>query len=184
MKTIDVLGLGESISGYNNTGNETIGVNDIFKHYPVDHLLVMDQPHRFAKERLATIILSTPKKFYSSVRDDKECYVWESLVPNFTPIKTEKGRGYLKTLDDPDTYSISSNSPFTACVMAYKMGAKKIVMYGVDFNTHPHLSKDNSIETILLHYKKLFDELKGKGVIIGVSSTHSRLSAVLPVLTS
>ena len=40
-KVIEVLGLGPSISEYVPSGNETIGVNDIFKHYPVDNLLLM-----------------------------------------------------------------------------------------------------------------------------------------------
>lgn len=180
MKTIDVLGLGESILDYKNDGSETIGVNDIYKHYPVDYLLVMDQPHRFTKDRLATILLSTPKKFYSNVRDDSGKYIWGGM-PNFIPILTEKGRGNLKSIDEPDLYSLSNNSPFTACVMAYKMGAKRIVLYGVDLNTHRHLSSENMLSTILVHYKNLFEKLKDRGVGLFVSSEKSKLSAIIPV---
>lgn len=178
VKIIDVLGLGETISDYSGE-NESVGVNDIFKFHRVDHLLVMDQPHRFTKERLSTILLSTPKKFYSNVKIDG-AYVWEKLVNNFVPIETERGRGFVKTLDSKE-YSISNNSPFTACVLAYKLGAKNIVMHGVDFINHPHLSKDNSIQNVLQHFKTLRSALNNRGVGLFVSSKKSRLSEIIPV---
>lgn len=105
-----------------------------------------------------------------------------NLVRNFVPIQTERGRGFLKTLGDPNIYSLSNNTPFTACVMAYKMGARKIIMHGVDFKTHPHLSKENAIESVLKHFKQLRIELENRGVKLYVSSNHSALSSVVPSL--
>jgi hypothetical protein len=178
---IDVLGLGESIKNYNPSGNITIGVNDIFKYHKVDHLLVMDKPERFERERLKTIMLSTPKKFYSNCREENGTYTWQNLVNNFIPITPEKGRGNVKTLDS-DRYSISSNSTFTAVVLAYKLGAKQINCYGLDFNTHPHLSSDRSLETIIEHFTKLRDELSKRYITVFVSSQNSKLASVFPVL--
>lgn len=181
IKTIDVLGLGESINKYVNTGNITIGVNDIYKYHKVDHLLVMDKPERFTRERLKTIMLSTPKKFYSNCKEESGSYTWQNLVNNFTPIIPEKGRGNVKTLDS-ERYSISSNSTFTAVVLAYKLGAKQINCYGLDFNTHPHLSSERSLETILEHFSNLKRELDKRFVNVYVSSPNSKLSAIFPVL--
>lgn len=178
VKIIDVLGLGETILDY-KPGNETVGVNDIFKFHKIDHLLVMDKPNRFSKERLSTILLSTPKKFYSNVKDETG-YVWEKLVKNFVPIETERGRGFVNTLDSKE-FSISNNSTFTACVLAYKLGAKKIVMYGVDFINHPHLSAENSFSNVLNHFKTLKSALNNRGVELFVSSKKSRLSEIIPV---
>lgn len=174
--TIDVLGLGESIRDYRSTSNITIGVNDIYKFVKTDYLLVMDEPQKFTKERLGTILTSTPKKFYTNRTE------WIGIVNNLEIFKTAKGRGSLKDIDDQSVLCHSSNSPYVAACLAHKMGAKKIVLYGVDFNTHNVLSRPDMLERIKKHFKDLNIALNKRGVRLFVSSDKSKLCGVLPLM--
>lgn len=170
--TIDVLGLGETVREYKPTGNITVGVNDIFKYFPVDYLVLADPPQRFPEpDRFKTIMESTPKKFLCPKK-------WP--VDNFEFIQLSAGRGMFKDFDT--TYAFSNNSPFIACVHAYKLGAKEIHLYGADFNTHETLSNEQSKKTILKHYKELRLELLKRGCELKVSSKKSLLSSILPLI--
>jgi hypothetical protein len=171
---VDVLGLGETVKDYRPSGNTTVGVNDVFKYFPVDYLVLVDPPQRFNEpDRYKTIMESTPKKFLCTKP-------WP--VPNFELIQRAPGRGMLGDLDKPEIYCVSNNSTFTACHHAYKLGAKEIRLYGADFNTHSVLSKPKMLATILNHYGDLKNELKKRGVRLAVSSRASALSSVLPLI--
>lgn len=171
---IDVLGLGETVREYKPCGNITVGVNDIFKYFPVDYLILADPPQRFPeKDRYKTIVESTPKKFLCPEP-------WP--VNNFELIKLAPGRGMIKELDTHGVYCFSNNSPYLACVHAYKLGAKEIRLFGVDFNTHEALSNEQSIKRIREHYSALNKEFLKRGVVMKVSSRASVLSSVLPLI--
>lgn len=172
--TIEVLGLGETVSTFKPNENVTVGVNDIFKFHPVQHLILADGPKKFREpDRFKTIIQSTPEKFY--------CFEpWPVL--NFVRIhKALRGRGRTEDLDTNGfIYSISS--PFIACVLAYKLGGKNIIMHGVDFNTHNCLSKPHTLKKVIDDFKTLNLAFKVRGVSLFVSSRESALSKVLPVV--
>lgn len=170
---INILGLGESIKTYSPDNNTTIGVNDVFKFFPVDHLVVIDPMKRFTMDRLHTIINSKPKQFYSNYPQWKEC------VNNFNQLNLSCGYDFSQ-LDNPDVCLHSNNSVFVACVLAYKLKANDIVIYGADFNTHPNFHPQ-TIKTALLHFETLRKELKKRNVNLFVSSRISKLSTVLPV---
>lgn len=169
---INVLALGESVATYRPDGNTTVGVNDIFKFFPVDHLVVIDRPTRFHPDRVNTIVNSKPTRFYSHLPE------WSTL-PNFKHIDLSAGVDF-RALDVPGIITHSNNSAFVAAVLAYKLGGKEIVIYGADFKTHPNFHP-NTIRTALQHFSTLYKELKRRGVRLYVSSPQSRLAEFLPI---
>lgn len=165
--TIEILGLGESLSEYVPNGNITIGVNDIHSRIKTDYVVCVDVHEAFNRERLEVIKETKCKGFYSQL----DC--WQ-LLPNFNKISLSR----ICELNDVDKFRCSNNSPFVACVLAYKLGAKKIVLWGVDFRTHQHL-KDASFLRALDHYKWLKSELKKNGCDLVIGSTYSALHSLL-----
>lgn len=169
---IDVLGLGESLNRFTNTGNITVGVNDIFKHHPVDYLCIVDLPNKFTKERLHTILLSTPQKFFTQLPE------WRQLVTNYQQVKFAHGRGNLTDLNKKELICYSNNSTFVACVIAFKLGAKEIYLYGADFNTHPNFSV-NSLNRVEKDFSDLYKALLTFGCTLYVTK-ESALSSIIP----
>lgn len=173
--TVDVLALGESLSDYKHTGNITIGVNDIYSRgIKTDYLVLVDPPGRFEPDRLKSILDSKPKYFYSNNIE------WSSMVSNFRHMKLSNIRYSLKDLDEPYIYPYSNNSAFSACVLAYKIGAKEIITWGADFNTHAVLSKPETKQRIKDTFKDLRKALNIRGVKLICGSKESILSEVLP----
>lgn len=176
---VSVLGLGRTLEKYHKwDGLEvTIGVNDIFKHHSTDFLILLDRPQRFTPERLKTILSSQSARVITHLED------WRKHFEIIDVIKLAPARGDLTHLDS-DLYPYSSNSPYVACVLAYKLGAKEIVLYGVDFANHQSLTGDAHIKMILGHYSELYKELKRRGVSLSICSEESRLSEVIPTTSS
>jgi len=162
---IDVLGLGESIKEFKPNGNITIGVNDIAKYFKTDYLVVVDKPERFTKKRLETIVNHRCKMFTHL----KEWLPYRKV----NLIQLAYGRGSLNDIET-ERYCYSNNSTYVAVVLAYKLGATKINIFGADFNSHPTLNT----QTVLIDFKRLFDYLKGKGIEITVTK-QSRLNEVI-----
>jgi hypothetical protein len=177
--TINVLGLGESLVEYlkqyrRGTVQDdlSIGVNDIAATVATDFVVCVDLPEAFTFERAQTIRKTECKGFYSSVGS------WSNVL-NFKSIEFNSGRGVVDHLDNKNfCYSISS--PYVAAVLAYKMGAKKIVLHGVDFRTHKNF-KDAKLIKALNDFRVLNDALKIRGVQLMVSSSFSALSEFLPL---
>ena len=168
----DVLGLGESLNNYTPTGNKTIGVNDIWSRVKTGHVVCVDLPNRFTPERLKTIINSNCE-FYTPLIE------WEGLR-QINKIALVNARGSLKELDSQDKVCYSNNSAFVACVMAWKLGAKELYLYGVDFNTHPNF-KDESFIRVINDFKNLYSEFQKRGVEIYVTK-ESVLSEFIPAI--
>ena len=173
---IDVLGLGKSILEYKNNGCQTIGVNDIYRYHKTDYVLCVDYPKRFNEERLNFIKGSTPKKFYSQLVTNGKRQGWDFMI-NFEKIElTSK-----LDLSNRNKISHSNNSAFVATVLAFHLGATEIVLCGVDFVGHKHLSQQRMLQRAMNDFKKLKEELEKKDVIISVSSKFSKLHGVLPL---
>jgi hypothetical protein len=161
--TIEVLGLGESLSEYKPNGNVTIGVNDIHSRIKTNYVVCVDNFEAFSKERLNTILNTKCCGFYTQL----PC--WKS-VENYTEIKLHR----LAEMDS-ELFRYSNNSPFVACVLAYKLGATKIIIWGVDMNTHHALSKSNSFERAVKDYIKLKEDLFKRGCELVIGSKISAL---------
>ena len=158
----NILGLGESIKHYKPKVNEiAIGVNDVYKHFNVDYFVCVDKPHKFEDERLMAII-DNPAPLYTHLTD------WWKLRNNINLIELSTGRGILKELES-EKFCHSNNSTYIAVILAYKLGATEINLYGVDFNNHKHI-KDNVLEQAVSHFKLLFLALKSKGIKINITN--------------
>lgn len=170
--TTHVLGLGESLKEYKTDSNLTIGVNNIHSFVKTDYVVCIDQPHVFKEDRLNTILKTKCKGFYSHI--DK----WNHL-DNFNLIKFNSGRGTLNGFDS-DKFCYSNNSTYVAVVLAYKLGAKNIVLHGVDFRTHKNF-RGNSFKRAIMDFRNLSIELNRRGVNLFVGSDWSALSEFLPL---
>lgn len=172
---IDVLGLGETLSTYQSRGNITIGVNDIFAKRPADFIVIADPPARFTPQRRQVIAGSHCQAVVSHYRD------WQPLVRNFRYIRLSSHRSTLKDLHGSYAFPFSNNSPFIACVLAYRLGAKRIHMYGVDMANHPSLGRDNMLRQAKADFKALYLELAHKGVML-CACEGSALNDTLPLV--
>jgi hypothetical protein len=164
--TIEILGLGESLSEYQPNENLTIGVNDIHSRIKTDYVVCVDNFEAFTKERLNTILKSQCKGFYSQL----EC--WRN-IPNFKRIELHR----LAKLTD-EKFRYSNNSTFVACVLAYKLGAKKIILWGVDFRTHQNF-KGNSYTKAIEDFKQLKKDLHKLDCKLIVGSEYSALHGLI-----
>lgn len=176
--TVDVLGLGPSLNEFVPRGNVMVGVNDIWgRGIQADHVICVDTPGCFKNEpeRMKWITGAKPKHFVSHRIE------WSMMTHNFKLIKLSNIRGSLKDFDDPYIYPHSNNSTFVAAIYAHRIGAKRIVLWGCDFNDHPVLGKPDRIPTILAHYRDLKKALAIRNVELGVCSSKSALAAVMPV---
>jgi len=164
--TIEVLGLGESLSDYTPNANITIGVNDIHSRIKTTYVICIDTFEPFTNDRLNTILNTKCCGFYTHL----DC--WKS-VQNYTEIKLHR----LAELDS-ELFRYSNNSPFVACVLAYKLGATKIVLWGVDMNTH-HALNGQSRERAIIDYIKLKEDLLKRGCELVIGSNKSSLYRIL-----
>lgn len=170
--TVDILALGETLSEFKQSENITIGVNDIHSKIKTDFVVCVDSPKAFKGERLESLKATNCKGFYSQVED------WKNL-PNFNLIEFNLGRGLVDGLDN-DKFCYSISSPYVAVILAYKMKARNIVLYGADYQTHPNFI-DDRIQRVLKDFKTLRIALNKRGVGLFVCSEFSELSRVMPV---
>lgn len=171
---ITVLCLGESVHRYEISTDTTIGVNDVNKYFPdtpVDYIVCMDKPDSFTPERLHTIRHGWCKKFFTPHEHWADHYRYEK-------IQLGRGRRNLKELDDPNRVVYSNNSAFVATVMAYRMGAKVINIYGADFINHPGFV-GRSFHLAMEDFRGLYKMLKDRGVEVYVTK-ESALSLFIP----
>lgn len=164
---VNILGLGDSNRHYKpKCGEIAIGVNDIGNYFDVDYFICVDRPHKFNDERLNAII-DNPAPLYTHLKE------WQTLRDNVELIELSYGRGSIKELDT-DRFCHSNNSTYVAIILAYKIGATEIHLYGVDFNNHKHI-KDSLLDSALTDFKILFKALIEKGIKINITK-ESKLS--------
>lgn len=171
--TIHVIGKGESKEFFKHDGNITIGVNDVNKWIKTDHIVVVDPMDAYKEEH--ETFRNSNAMFWSQLEDNR------NYVKNFTLIELARGRGVLDEFDS-DRFVYSITSPFVAVHLAYKLGAKNIVMWGVDFNTHPNFDTDSLRNRALKDFGNLRKKLNERGVNFYVGHEMSMFSSILPVL--
>ena len=178
----DILGLGPTLTTYKKRENVMVfGVNDIFRHHPVQYLVTVDSPLRFLRfpgNRLDVMCNSTPEIFFTN---RKEWEMYENVKSRMQLIELTAKRSDLTDAYSVGKIPFSNNSTFVAAILAYRMGAKKIIMYGVDFTGHHTLGKDNHMRKAIQDFQNLYLKLRIKGCKLCVSSAKSSLSKVLPV---
>lgn len=171
-----IVGCGSTAQNWHETRCDvSIGVNDMkkFGHDP-DYLLVIDSPKRFTKERIE-IIKSTKSKFIT--RDDQ----WKGILGPSEKVRLQHFGKYLKK----GHVYCSKTSTFVAMSLSFNMGAKDIVLHGVDFVSHQVFHPGNRLyDYEMRQYEKFCRMLKEQGTQVWVISKDSALSKFLPVWPS
>lgn len=188
---LNIIALGETGQYWDGTG-ESIGVNDCWKFsHPTDYLMVINPANSFTPERRKVIEKSTPKHFitdsktflrprYEKADRIKPNMAYKELYctngPELIKYRFSKWQGTLYK----DRIQYSHTSPFAAISLAYLLGYKEIILWGVDFKTHrtwkegnPHMVEE------LQNYKALFDQLESVGISIKLGHHESLLNNVL-----
>lgn len=160
-----VLGLGPSIKEYDKSSDYdfTIGVNDIERHnIIVDYLLVINKLDSFKGDRGNIVLNSKPNIDFitHNTIDD-----FDILKP--TKISTQRFTTKMKIDDNFHRLPHASTSTFVATILAYKMGATHIKIYGMDLSNHTGIYKGNTPYSIEEEaWKWLLPELERVGVIV------------------
>jgi hypothetical protein len=159
--TVDIVGTGATSQNWKQH-DYSIGVNDAWKFgQPTDALLVCNRPQQFTPNRIEIIINSKPKDFFSHKAN------WAEWFPKWKQINLVTWYG---TLNPKQVYN-SDTSPFIAISLAYNLGAKEIILWGVDFISH-HIYNTGNTDTKneVERYLQLFEALKERGVNVFVGS--------------
>jgi hypothetical protein len=123
----------------------TIGVNDVPQLFDPTYLLITDSPHRFNLKRQSFINSSGANHLFTCAKG------WRH--PNMVHFDLgEKGK---TSISHPDRIDHFVNSPYVALGLAYRLGARKIGMIGVDFTDgHFYNPRDGSHPVIKMNYLK------------------------------
>jgi hypothetical protein len=194
IKSIAILGCGESGQHWDGQ-SESIGVNDCWKFgHPTDYLMVIDPPGRFTPARRKIIQNSKPKHFIT----DSKAWLRHFYGEKAERIKsgTEK---FIHCINGPQlmTYPFGIwkgkivhgkvqhwySSPFPAMSLAYLLGYKEIILWGVDFKTHKswNPSKKAELAFQLQGYKEFVKALNEVGVKVYLGHHDSMLIEFLEV---
>lgn len=166
INTLNIIGCGPSGSLWPGTG-ESLGVNDSWKFgKPTDYLLCIDWPKKFG-DRFKTIQKSRPKKFYTQLPE------WTKYVENIEMIHLRRWKGYL----EKGKINHSLTSPFVAISLAWNLGYKDLVLWGVDMNAD---FEKGYIREEISNFKDLTQELKKQNVNVYLGAEGSSLN-FLPI---
>jgi hypothetical protein len=157
---INVIALGDSASKWDGSG-DSIGVNDAYRWgHKLQRLVLLNGPNEFDPEERDYIRATNADFTYT-------CYPeWSRLIRNTINFQYSVWQGSLKLA----AFQTSKTSPFCAISIAYNLGYDEIVLWGVDFKTHPiwH-SKNPNYYTEIKNYQDLAARLKEKGVNVYTS---------------
>lgn len=175
---VNIIGCGETAALWNGTGY-SIGVNDCEKTgKPVQNLILINWPESFKEERLQVILKFKGHVFTDDICDD----AWAKHFPGLQVLPM---RRYHNGTITPGRIYHADTSPIVAMSLAAKWGAKKLVLWGVDFNTH-HRYKPGGTSNFGHEMKRYVDyanELRRSGCKVFVGSSESFLSRHLPLLS-
>lgn len=181
---ISVVACGDSAKHWNKTPCDmSIGVNDCFKFgYDVDYLLCVNAPHLFqpnAKNgytnRLYTILQSKPKRFITSL-----CPEWRKYRYDVDCIHIQRfGKYFRKGIN-----YFSKTSPFIAINYAYNLGAKDIILWGIDFLNHPvYKPGKRGTDFEIEEYMRLIGLIQNDGVKVWLGNSSTMLNKYLELYT-
>jgi len=176
-----IVACGESARKWSDVPCDfSVGVNDCFKWgSQVDYLVLVNSPFKFYPNqanskvnRLDTIVKTKPKMVYCHNSN------WKAYFQNIELLALKTFYGKYST---NRIYS-SKTSPIVAITLAASKGAKKIILWGVDFITHHEFKpgkKEFDLE--INQYIRLFDSLAENGISCYLGNENSTLKAYLPV---
>lgn len=173
--TCFVIGCGDSGKDwFTHPHDVSIGSNDSIKHgRDTDYLVLINALQGFKREKERLDLIQSSKAKILTNSDS-----WKSMFRDYEKIKLVTFHKYLKK---GMVYS-SKSSPFVAASIAFNMGAKDIVLWGVDMNTHHLFNPENKLRDYEVRkFESLAKLMKAQGTMMCVSSAESALSKVLPV---
>lgn len=188
-KVISIVACGDSAKEWYKTPCDlSIGVNDANKFgHEVNYLVVVNSPLKFFPsvknghvDRLKTITDSKPERFFCHSSN------WKPYFPKFELLSM---RTFIGTYRKDRIYS-SKTSPFVAITLAASLGAKDIILFGVDMLTHERFSAQASPKnrpdfiTELGYYRMLFEQLEQNGIKVWIGNENTVLKDILPVYKS
>lgn len=187
-----ILGLGTSTNDVireDLSGIITIGVNDIGAVYTPKYLLTLDTPSRLDQSmggriKRATTVANTNSDYLFTLDYIKEWEAVESL--NGRVVGMKLGGRRLANIDDATVFDFSSNSPYVAAILAFRMGCTKVGLAGVDFTDHHchvndgmhELVRNGRLQEIDLDYSNLVVALSKRGCELYNLSEISMLTSI------
>jgi hypothetical protein len=174
---VSIVACGDSASEWHKKPcDHSIAVNDAWKFgHPTDSLLIANWPVKFPQHRLDIIKSSKPKQFYSHIDQ------WRTYFPNMVKIRLNSWDGHLYK-NRPDEFSSSQTSPFIALSMAYKMGATKIILWGVEMIGHMTYNKQNpETKMELRKWRQITEAIQKEGVEVFLGAPGSALEEFLKI---
>jgi hypothetical protein len=176
---IVVCGCGMSLLDFKDHHQDfiTIGVNDVPALFNPTYLVITDHPVRFSEARKKLVNESDVKAMFTCVKGWRH----ERLA------MFKLGKKGIGNINDPNLVDHFLNSPYAAINIAYKLGARKIGMVGVDFSDgHFYSPKDGKhslsrmgyMSDIDAGYRMIRDELKNNGASLYNLSSISNIKDV------
>lgn len=180
--TVSIVACGDSAKDWHKVPVDlSIGVNDCFKfgHHP-DELLIINAPGNFQptkkngyQDRLSVIRKTKPNRFITNDRMS-----WSRYFPNAHEIHI---RPFHKYNRKGEIY-YSKTSPFVALSYAFNLGAKDIILWGVDMLTHhEYKAGTRSGDFELLELLKFIALLNNDGVMVWIGNKETALNNYLRV---
>jgi hypothetical protein len=170
--TCHVIGLGYSAKNWDGSGY-SLGVNDAAKWgFPLNELILVNKPSKFAPERLREIKGGKYWKVYSHKPGDwKTHFEFPEETLEQLPLSPFVGRVRKGII-----YKSGGTSPFIAMSKAFVNGATEIILWGVDFKNHRVFKPGSSaLKKELFQYKKLIEGLAQHGVSVYLGASGSAL---------
>jgi hypothetical protein len=183
--TISVVACGQSAKEWYNTHcDKSIGVNDCLKFgKDPDYLVCVNAPFKFE-----------PNK--SNGRVNRKEIIIRSNAFFMTSLCTEWRRAH-KAVNDcislsqftkwakKGTVYHSKTSPFVAMSIAFNMGAKDIILWGVDFIDHPDYPQEKRrTQFEIEQYVKFADMIGQQGTKVWIGSKETSLNKYFEVYES
>ncbi len=144
---IVVCGCGTSLIDFKDHHHKfiTIGINDVPQLFTPTYSFVTDSPARFNEKRQRLINESDTKALFTCTQG------WRHKNIVYYGL----GRSGQTDLTNPDKLDHFVNSPYAAIGLAYKLGARKIGLIGVDFTEgHFYNPKDGEHPVVKSNYFK------------------------------
>lgn len=172
MNTFTIVGCGDSAKGWVKRGI-AIGSNDCEKFgQGVDHLILANHPAKF-KQRLHTIKKSKAEIWCSSAR------VWKQIFPACRQI--DRVTAFNQRIVGGFIYT-SRTTPIMCLSMAVKMGAKEVIMWGVDMiNHHAFRRGVKAGDQEIVVYKKFITAMRTQGINVYLGSHGTALDNFIPL---
>lgn len=184
---VSVVACGESAKEWHKVPFDiSVGVNDCVKFgCEVDYLICVNAPFKFEPtkkndyiNRLETIVNSKPKKFITSLCTEWKKYRGELQCREMHCIKLNR---FGKYLNKGIVYH-SKTSPFIAMSYAFNLGAKDIILWGVDFVNHKDFKPgQRGTDFEIEEYARFAGLLKDQGCNVWLGNNETSLSKYFKV---